>query len=50
MGERSVFRVLVGKLEEENNLGGPGENVRIIFRCIFGKWDMGNGMRRAGSG
>jgi len=36
MGERkSVFRVLMGKSEEKNHLGGPGVNVRIILKCIF---------------
>jgi hypothetical protein len=50
IGERrSEFSVLVGKPEEKNNLGGPGVNMRIILRCIFGKWDMENGRRRAGS-
>jgi len=51
MGERSsVFRVLVGKPEEKNNSGGPGVTVRIILKCIFWKWDKGNGLRPAGSG
>jgi len=36
-----VYRILVGR---------PGIDGRIILRCIFRKWDMGNGLEEAGSG
>ena len=39
MGERSVvYRVLVGKPEVRDHLGGPGLDGRIILRWIFGEW------------
>ena len=40
MGERrGAYRVLVGKPEEENHLGDPGEYVRTTLKWIFEKWD-----------
>jgi len=51
MGEsRGVYRVLVGKLEGKNHLGDPGVDWWIILRWIFGKWDVGYGLDRSGSG
>jgi hypothetical protein len=42
MGDRrSVYRVLVGNLREEDHLGDPGVDGRIILRWIFRKWDVG---------
>ena len=42
MGERrGVYRVLVGKPEERENLEDPGADGRIILRWIFRKWDVG---------
>ena len=42
MGERRVvYRVLVGKPVERDNLGDPGVDGRIILKCIFRKWDVG---------
>jgi len=39
MGERrGIYRVLVGKLKERDNLEDPGVDGRIIIRC--GMWDM----------
>ena len=36
MGKRrGVYRVLVGKPEERDHLGGPGVDGRIILRWIF---------------
>jgi len=41
MGERrAVYRDLVGKPEGKNHLEDPGIDGRIIFRCIFRKWDV----------
>ena len=38
MGERrGVYRILVGKSEERDNLGDPGVDGRIILRWIFRK-------------
>jgi len=31
-------------------MGDPGVDGRIILRWIFGKWDVGHGLDRAGSG
>jgi len=51
MGKRRrVQRVLVGKPEEKNHLGGPRADVRIILRCMFRKWNVGYGLGRAGTG
>ena len=36
-----VYRVLVGKSEEGDQLGDPEVSGRIILRCIFRKWDVG---------
>jgi hypothetical protein len=41
---RSVYRVLVGKLEGKNQLEDPGVDGRIILRWIFRKWDVGYGL------
>jgi len=38
---RGVYRVLVGKPEGKNYLGGPVVDGRIILRWIFRKWDVG---------
>jgi len=35
---------------ERDQLGDPGVDGRIIIRWIFGKWDVGHGLDRAGSG
>jgi len=40
-----------GKLWERDFLGDPGLDGRIILRCIFRNWDVGEyGLDRAGSG
>jgi len=42
MGERrGVYGVLVGGLREEDHLGDPGVDGKIILRWIFRKWDVG---------
>jgi len=42
MGERrGVYRVLVGKPGERDNLGAPDVDGKIIVRWIFRKWDVG---------
>ena len=42
MWERiDVYRVLVGKLTERDQLGDPGAGERMILRWIFRKWDVG---------
>jgi ribosomal protein L10 len=42
MGERkSVYRILVEKLEGKNHLGDPRVDGRITLRRIFRKWDVG---------
>jgi hypothetical protein len=44
MGERrGVYRKI-------DHLGDPGLDRRIILRRILGKWDVGYGLDRAGSG
>jgi len=48
--EESVQRVLVGKPEEKNHLGGPRADVRIILRCMFRSGMWGYGLGRAGTG
>jgi len=51
LGERrGVYWVWWGNLRERDNLGDPGLDGRIIFRCIFRKWDVGYGVDRADSG
>jgi len=37
-------------LRERDYLEDPGVDRRIILRWIFRKWDVGNGLDRAGSG
>jgi len=50
MGERrGLYRVLMGKLRERDHLGDPGVDGRIILRWIFRKYEVGNGLDRAGS-
>ena len=39
-----------GNLRERDHLGDPGVDGRIILRRIFRKFDVGNGLGRAGSG
>jgi hypothetical protein len=39
--KRVVYRVLVGKPGERDNLGEPGSDGRIMLRWIFRKWDVG---------
>jgi hypothetical protein len=41
MGERGVYRVLLGKPEGRGSLGRPGIDGRIILRRVFRKWDVG---------
>ena len=42
MGEwRGLYRVLVGKPRERDDLRNPGVNGRIILKWIFRKWDVG---------
>jgi hypothetical protein len=42
MGKRrGVYRILVRKLKEKDDLEDLGIKGRIILRCIFGKWDVG---------
>jgi hypothetical protein len=44
VGERrSVYRVLVGKLEGNSPSGRPGKDRRTILTGIFRKWDGGRG-------
>jgi len=38
---RVIYRVLVGKLRERNNLGDLGVGGRIILRWISRRWDLG---------
>ena len=39
-----------GNLKERDHFRDPGVDGRIILRWIFGKWDVGHGLNRAGSG
>jgi hypothetical protein len=39
-GEERLYRVLVGKPEENGPLGRPRRKWGIILRWIFRKWDM----------
>jgi len=49
VGERrDVYRVLVGKPEGKEPLGGV--DVRIKLRWIFRQWGVGLGLDRTGSG
>jgi hypothetical protein len=42
MGQRrSVYRVLLGKPEGKRPFGKPRRRLRIIFRWIFRKWEVG---------
>ena len=42
MGEsRSVYRVLMGKPEENDHLGDPDVDGCKILRWVFRKWDVG---------
>ena len=38
---RGVYRVLAGKPEGKDHLGGPGVDGRIIVRWILRKWGVG---------
>jgi len=31
-----------GNIKESDHLGDPGTDGRIILRCVFGKWDVGD--------
>jgi len=52
MGERRDYTGFWwGNLRERDHLEVPGEDVKIILRWIFRKWDVGgHGLDRAGSG
>ena len=40
VGDRSAYRVLVGRSErKKNHLGDPDVDERIILKFIFNKWD-----------
>jgi hypothetical protein len=39
-GRRGVYRILVGKPQEREDLEDPGVHGRIILRWIFRKWDV----------
>jgi hypothetical protein len=42
VGERrGIYRILVGKPEEQEHLGELGVDGRLILRWIFRKWDVG---------
>jgi hypothetical protein len=42
MGERTgIYRVWMGKPEEEDHLEDSGVDGSTILRCIFKKWDVG---------
>jgi len=38
---RGIYRFWVGKSEKRDHMGDPGVVVRIIFRWIFRKCDIG---------
>jgi hypothetical protein len=38
---KDVYRVLVGKLKERDQLEDPGLDGSVILRWIFRKWDVG---------
>jgi len=40
-GRRGVYRVLVGKPREGDQLENPSVDGRIILRWFFRKWDVG---------
>jgi hypothetical protein len=43
MGERrGAYSILVGDLREQDHLGDPGIDGRIILKWIFKKWDGGS--------
>jgi hypothetical protein len=44
-----VYRVLVGKSDERDQLGVPGIDGKIILRLIFRKWNVVHGLDRSGS-
>jgi hypothetical protein len=45
MGEgRGAYRVLVGDLREGDHFEDPGVDWRIILKCIFKKWNGGDGL------
>jgi hypothetical protein len=46
----AYIEIWCGNLRERDRLGDPGIDGRIILKCIFRKWDEGNGLDRAGSG
>jgi hypothetical protein len=51
MGERrGTYGVLVGKPEGKIPLGRPKRRWEDKLRRVFRKWDVGNGLDRAGSG
>jgi hypothetical protein len=41
LGEKSIYRVLVGNMREKDHLGDPGVDGWITLRLIFRKWNMG---------
>jgi hypothetical protein len=43
-GERRIQYFGRGNLRERVQLGDPGVDGRIIFRWIFRKWDVENGL------
>jgi len=48
--KKGVYSVLVGRSEGKIPLGDQGVNGMIILRWIFRKWDVGDGLDRAGLG
>ena len=47
---RDVYRVLVGKPDGKRPLEEPVVDEKIILIWIFRKWNVGQGLDRAGSG